>query len=85
MDYFGRNSMSGSAVDEDVDATPLAASRYPSSLSEAKSRSDVEAENRLSFPSLYSIGSALYANTRRHSRSGRSSVVGSEADGAYSH
>ncbi|KAJ4395102.1 inositol hexakisphosphate and diphosphoinositol-pentakisphosphate kinase [Didymella pomorum] len=81
-DYFGRNNMhSGSAIDEDGDATPLAASRYPSSLSEAKSRSDVDAaENRLSFSSLYSIGSAIYANTRGHSWSGRSSVVGSEPD-----
>ena len=83
-DYFGRASMNGSAIDEDVDATPLAAARLPSSLSEAKSRSDVDcAENRLSFSSLYSIGSAIYANTRGHSWSGRSSVVGSEPDGAY--
>jgi inositol hexakisphosphate/diphosphoinositol-pentakisphosphate kinase len=84
-DYFGRNNMhSGSAIDEDGDATPLAASRYPSSLSEAKSRSDVDAaENRLSFSSLYSIGSAIYANTRGHSWSGRSSVVGSEPDGMH--
>lgn len=88
-DYFGRNAAaggmgihSGSAIDEDGDATPLAASRHPSSLSEAKSRSDVDAaENRLSFSSLYSIGSAIYANTRGHSWSGRSSVVGSEPDG----
>lgn len=79
MDYFGRTN--ASAIDEDVDATPLAASRYPSSLSEAKSRSDVEAEQRLSFSSLYSIGSAIYANTRGPSMSGRSSVVGSEPDG----
>lgn len=84
-DYFGRNNMySGSAIDEDGDATPLAASRYPSSLSEAKSRSDVEAaEKRLSFSSLYSIGSAIYANTRGHSWSGRSSIVGSEPDGMH--
>lgn len=86
-DYFGRTSMSGSAIDEEdkdsCDATPLAGARYPSSLSEAKSRSDVDcasAENRLSFSSLYSIGSAIYANTRGHSWSGRSSVVGSEPD-----
>ncbi|KAF1355658.1 hypothetical protein EJ07DRAFT_131636 [Lizonia empirigonia] len=78
LDYFGRNS--GSAVEDDVDATPLAPARYPSSLSEAKSRSDVEAEKRLSFSSLYSIGSALYANTRGHSWSARSSIVGSEPD-----
>lgn len=82
MDYFGRSN--GSAIDEDVDVTPLAASRYPSSLSEAKSRSDVEAEQRLSFSSLYSIGSAIYANKRGHSWSGRSSVVGSEPDGRLS-
>lgn len=87
MDYFGRNN-AGSAIEEDVDATPLAAARYPSSLTDAKSRSDVEsADNRLSFSSLYSIGSAIYANTRGHSWSGRSSVVGSEPDnpGVYSH
>ena len=77
--------------DNDVDATPLAGGRYPSafalasslSSSEAntKSRSDVDsAEKRLSFSSLYSIGSAIYANTRGHSWSGRSSVVGSEPD-----
>lgn len=81
MDYFGRNN--ASAIDDDVDATPLAPARYPSSLSEAKSRPDVEAENRLSFSSLYSIGSAIYANTRGHSWSARSSVVGSEPDGAH--
>lgn len=80
MDYFGRNS--GSAVEDEVEAAPLAPGRYPSSLSEAKSRSDVEAEKRLSFSSLYSIGSALYANTRGHSWSARSSIVGSEPDGA---
>lgn len=93
-EYFGRTSVGGSAIDEefedkDVDATatatPLAGARYPSalasSLSEAKSRSDVDsAEKRLSFSSLYSIGSAIYANTRGHSWSGRSSVVGSEPD-----
>lgn len=79
-DYFGRTSMSGSAIDEedhDVDATPLASSRYPSC------RSDVAADGpdkRLSFSSLYSIGSAIYANTRGPSWSGRSSVVGSEPD-----
>jgi inositol hexakisphosphate/diphosphoinositol-pentakisphosphate kinase len=89
-EYFGRTSIGGSAIDEefedkDVDATPLAGARYPSalasSLSEAKSRSDVDsAEKRLSFSSLYSIGSAIYANTRGHSWSGRSSVVGSEPE-----
>ncbi|KAF2997562.1 hypothetical protein E8E13_001197 [Curvularia kusanoi] len=83
-EYFGRTSMSGSAIDEedkDIDATPLAGARYPSSLSEAKSRSDVDsAENRLSFSSLYSIGSAIYANTRGHSWSGRSSIVGSGSE-----
>ncbi|KAJ4986040.1 hypothetical protein SVAN01_08413 [Stagonosporopsis vannaccii] len=73
--------MGGSAVDEDDQHGdgPLAASRYPSC------RSDVAADgaaSRLSFSSLYSIGSALYANTRGPSRSARSSVVGSEPDGA---
>lgn len=86
-DYFGRGSAhTGSAIleDDDAEATPLAAPRYPSSLSGANSRSDVDAaaENRLSFSSLYSIGEAIYANTRGHSWSGRSSIVGSEPDGA---
>ncbi|KAJ4338995.1 inositol hexakisphosphate and diphosphoinositol-pentakisphosphate kinase [Ascochyta clinopodiicola] len=85
LDYFGRNN-AFAVDDEQTDATPLAAARYPLSLSlsEAKSRSDVE-ENRsrhLSFSSLYSIGSAIYANTRGHSWSGRSSLMGSEPDGA---
>jgi inositol hexakisphosphate/diphosphoinositol-pentakisphosphate kinase len=45
-------------------------------------RSDVDAESkRLSFSSLYSLGSAIYANTRGHSWSGRSSLAGSEAEG----
>lgn len=45
-------------------------------------RSDVDADNkRLSFSSLYSLGSAIYANTRGHSWSGRSSLAGSETEG----
>lgn len=79
---------SSAIIDEDSDAsatTPLAPSRYPSSLSEARSWSDVDAaENRLSFSSLYSFGSAIYANTRGHSWSARSSLVGSEPDGETS-
>jgi inositol hexakisphosphate/diphosphoinositol-pentakisphosphate kinase len=46
-------------------------------------RPDVDAaeSKRLSFSSLYSIGSAIYANTRGHSWSGRSSIAGSEPEG----
>ncbi|KZM26978.1 acid phosphatase [Ascochyta rabiei] len=91
LDYFGRNN--GFAVEEELndatnDATALAAARSPCSLSasEARSRSDVE-ENRsrhLSFSSLYSLGSAIYANTRGPSWSGRSSLIGSEPDAKMS-
>jgi hypothetical protein len=81
LEYFGRHN--GSAVyDDDVDSTPLAAVRNPLALSEARGRSDVEAENRLSFSSLCSIGSALYAHTRGPNWSARNSVVGSEPEGA---
>jgi hypothetical protein len=70
----------GSAIDEDdVDTTPLAAVRNPLALSEARGRSDVEAENRLSFSSLCSIGSAIYTHTRP-SWSARNSLVGSELE-----
>jgi hypothetical protein len=81
LEYFtGRHT--GSAIDEDdVDTTPLAAVRNPLALSEARGRSDVEAENRLSFSSLCSIGSAIYTHTRP-SWSARNSLVGSELEGA---
>lgn len=42
---------------------------------------DAPENKRLSFSSLYSIGSAIYANTRGHSWSGRSSWAGSEFEG----
>lgn len=93
FEYFG-SVRSGSAIEES-DATPtLEGSRgglgqvNPLLLPEAfrLPRSDVDGaeSNRLSFSSLYSIGSAIFANNRGHSWSGRSSVVGSEPEGALS-
>ncbi|KAJ4377634.1 inositol hexakisphosphate and diphosphoinositol-pentakisphosphate kinase [Neocucurbitaria cava] len=91
FEYFG-SVRSGSAIDES-DATPtLEGSRGGLGqvnlqlLPEAfrLPRSDVDGadsnRNRLSFSSLYSIGSAIFANNRGHSWSGRSSVVGLEPE-----
>ncbi|KAH6073954.1 inositol hexakisphosphate and diphosphoinositol-pentakisphosphate kinase [Parastagonospora nodorum] len=89
------NSTNGSAIDE-VETTPtlegtrtsslvpLNALMLPDALRPPPPRPPPDAEvpenKRLSFSSLYSIGSAIYANTRGHSWSGRSSLAGSEFD-----
>jgi inositol hexakisphosphate/diphosphoinositol-pentakisphosphate kinase len=95
FDFFGqaRNSYNGSAIEE-VDTTPtlegtraslapVNALMLPEAFRPPRHQPDVDAaENkRLSFSSLYSIGSAIFANTRGHSWSGRSSVAGSESEG----
>lgn len=90
-------SPAGSAIDE-ADTTPTLEGARAASLAPVNAlmlpdafrpprATDVDsAENkRLSFSSLYSIGSAIYANTRGHSWSGKSSVAGSESEGTSLH
>lgn len=90
------NSANGSAIEE-VETTPtlegtrtsslvpLNALMLPDALKPPPPRpppdADAPENKRLSFSSLYSIGSAIYANTRGHSWSGRSSLAGSEFEG----
>ncbi|KAL5120601.1 inositol hexakisphosphate and diphosphoinositol-pentakisphosphate kinase [Pleosporales sp. CAS-2024a] len=72
-------STSGSAID-DVDTAPAlegARGRPPRPPPDV----DVAEHKRLSLSSLYSIGSAIYAHTRGHSWSGRSSIAGSDSEG----
>ncbi|KAH7401036.1 histidine phosphatase superfamily-domain-containing protein [Phaeosphaeria sp. MPI-PUGE-AT-0046c] len=88
LDFFGhaRNHSNGSAIDE-VDTTPtlegtrslvpVNALMLPDACRPGRTDVDATENKRLSFSSLYSIGSAIYANTRGHSWSGRSSVAGS--------
>ena len=95
LDFFGQARHNGSAIEE-ADTTPtlegtraslapVNALMLPDAFRPPRT-TDVDAENnkRLSFSSLYSIGSAIYANTRGHSWSGRSSVAGSESEGTSS-
>jgi inositol hexakisphosphate/diphosphoinositol-pentakisphosphate kinase len=97
FDFFGHarnsNSNSGSAIEETettptlegtrASLAPVNALLLPDAFRPPRPQPDVDAaENkRLSFSSLYSIGSAIYANTRGHSWSGRSSLAGSESEG----
>ncbi|KAF2828727.1 hypothetical protein CC86DRAFT_347162 [Ophiobolus disseminans] len=95
LDFFGQarnnGSNNGSAIEEDATPTlesvraslaPVNALMQPDAFRPPRTDVDSTAENnkRLSFSSLYSIGSAIYANTRGHSWSGRSSVAGSESE-----
>jgi inositol hexakisphosphate/diphosphoinositol-pentakisphosphate kinase len=99
LDLFGHarspHSHSSAIEETEADTTPTLEGTHASyapvnalMLPEAcrPPRPDVDAtENkRLSFSSLYSLGSAIYANTRGHSWSGRSSVAGSESEGTFS-
>lgn len=90
LDFFGQArsaGVSGSALDE-VDTTPtlegtraglvpVNALMLPEAFRPPRTDVDAAENKRLSFSSLYSIGSAIYANTW----SGRSSIAGSEAEG----
>ena len=87
---FLGNARNGSAIDE-ADETDSARNTIvlgvnPQLLPDAfrPPRSDVELaeSSRLSFSSLYSIGSAIFTNNRGPNRSSRSSVVISEPEGA---
>ncbi|KAF2133258.1 hypothetical protein P153DRAFT_307898 [Dothidotthia symphoricarpi CBS 119687] len=81
----------GGTADEDVDSTPTtlegsrggyfvsAATMPPDSSRPPRSDVDAADSKRLSLTSLYSIGSAIYANSRGHNWSGRSSMAESEA------
>ncbi|KAF2032340.1 hypothetical protein EK21DRAFT_98995 [Setomelanomma holmii] len=95
FEFFGQarnNGVSGSAIEEvEVDTTPtlegartglvpVNALMLPEAFRAPRTDVDAAENKRLSFSSLYSIGSAIYANTRGHSWSGRSSVAGSEAE-----
>ncbi|KAF1842460.1 uncharacterized protein K460DRAFT_293494 [Cucurbitaria berberidis CBS 394.84] len=91
FEYFG-SARSGSAIEESDTTPTLEGTRgglgqvNPLLLPEAfrPPRSDVDAtpadSHRLSFSSLYSIGSAIFANNRGNNWSGRSSLVGSEPE-----
>lgn len=92
FEYFGA-ARNGSAIDE-ADATPtLEGTRggpapvnpllLPEAFRQPRSDGDAPEPNRLSFSSLYSIGSAIFANNRGHSWSGRSSLAGSESEGRW--
>ena len=95
LDFFGhaRNHSNGSAIEE-VETTPtlegtrslvpVNALMLPEACRPGRTDVDATENKRLSFSSLYSIGSAIYANTRGHSWSGRSSVAGSsEPEGKW--
>jgi inositol hexakisphosphate/diphosphoinositol-pentakisphosphate kinase len=90
------NSNNGCAVDVDTDLTPTLEGRAARSLLPANAlmlpqtatatlpEAATENNNRLSFTSLISIGSAIYGNSRGNSWSGRSSIVGSDSsEGTY--
>jgi inositol hexakisphosphate/diphosphoinositol-pentakisphosphate kinase len=89
LDFLGA-ARNGTAVEETDNATPTlesARAGYPSTLTlpdahrPTRSETDVDStSNRMSFSSLYSIGSAIYsANTR--AMSGPGSIAGSELEG----
>lgn len=90
FEFFG-TARNGSAIDETETTPTLEGSRAapapvnPLLLPDAfrLPRPDIDAvdSHRLSFSSLYSIGSALFANNRGHSWSGRSSIAGLEQEG----
>jgi inositol hexakisphosphate/diphosphoinositol-pentakisphosphate kinase len=99
LEFFGQGRSHDSAIDEtEAETTPTLegarASLAPVNalmLPEAfrPHRPDVDAADskRLSFSSfssLYSLGSAIFANNRGHSWSGRSSLAGSESEGTCS-
>jgi inositol hexakisphosphate/diphosphoinositol-pentakisphosphate kinase len=86
------SSINGSAIEETETTPTLEGSRaslapvnalmLPEAFRPPRPTDVDAAENkRLSFSSLYSIGSAIYANTRSHNWSGRSSIAGSEPEG----
>jgi inositol hexakisphosphate/diphosphoinositol-pentakisphosphate kinase len=88
LDFLGV-ARSGCAVEETDNATPTLetaragylASTLPLPDAHRPTRSEADLDsNRMSFSSLYSIGSAIYpANTR--AMSGPGSIAGSEAEG----
>ncbi|PSN66949.1 hypothetical protein BS50DRAFT_573736 [Corynespora cassiicola Philippines] len=89
LEHFDAVRHGGSAIAEFDDTTPTLQAARAGSLSLASSlahpdahrppRSDVDAEsNRMSFSSLYSIGSAIHPNPR--GLSGPSSLAGSEPE-----
>ncbi|KAH8732244.1 histidine phosphatase superfamily-domain-containing protein [Phaeosphaeriaceae sp. PMI808] len=90
LEFFGQARSNGSAIEESETTPTLEATRaslapvnallLPEAFRLPKPDVDVAENKRLSFSSLYSIGSALYANTRGHNWSGRSSVAGSEPE-----
>ena len=92
FEHFG-SARNGSAIEEEDTTPTLEATRgglgqvNPLLLPEAfrLPRSDVDGaeSHRLSFSSLYSIGSAIFANNRGHSWSGRNSIAGLEPEGAF--
>jgi hypothetical protein len=82
LDFLGA-ARNGTAVEETDNATPTLESARALTLPDAhrstRSETDVDS-NRMSFSSLYSIGSAIYsANTR--AMSGPGSTAGSEPEG----
>jgi inositol hexakisphosphate/diphosphoinositol-pentakisphosphate kinase len=91
LEFFGQARNNGSAIEEDTTPTlegtraslaPVNALMLPEAFRPHRTDVDTAAENkRLSFSSLYSIGSAIFANNRGHSWSGRSSIAGSESEG----
>lgn len=92
LEHFDAVRHGGSAIAEFDDTTPTLQAARAGSLSLASSlahpdahrppRSDVDAEsNRMSFSSLYSIGSAIHPNPR--GLSGPSSLAGSEPEGRF--
>ncbi|KAH7380670.1 histidine phosphatase superfamily-domain-containing protein [Pyrenochaeta sp. MPI-SDFR-AT-0127] len=91
FEFFG-NARNGSAIDETETTPTLEGSRaalapvnpllLPDAFRLPRSDLDQADSNRLSFSSLYSIGSAIFANNRGHSWSGRSSIAGLEQEAA---
>jgi inositol hexakisphosphate/diphosphoinositol-pentakisphosphate kinase len=97
FDFFGhaRSPHGGSSAIEETEAdttptlegthashAPVNALLLPEACRPPRPDVDAAENKRLSFSSLYSLGSAIYANTRAgHSWSGRSSVAGSESEG----
>lgn len=91
VEYFG-SARNGSAIDEENTTPTLEATRgppgqvnpllLPETFRLPPSDVDGAESHRLSFSSLYSIGSALFANNRGHGWSGRSSIVALEPEGA---